>query len=432
MTPRVLIITYYWPPTGGAGVHRWLKFVKYLRAFNWEPIVYTPANPQMPAIDETLLLDIPENLTVIKKNIREPYDLYKKFLGINKNEKINPGFIQEKHKPKIAEKISIWIRGNLFIPDARKFWINPSTKFLLKYLKENKINVIVSSGPPHSLHLIALKLHKKTKIPWLADFRDPWTEIDFYNQLMLTPIANRIHHKMEKKVLTTADRVVTISNNCALNMQKICNRNIDVITNGFDEPDFINNKNIIPDKFRISHIGALNRDRNPDFLWETLSELIDENSGFARDLQIELVGKTDISVMEKIKSCRLLNFTQKIDYLTHNEAVEHEFSAAVLLLLINNTPASEGIAPGKLFEYLATRRPVLCIGPENGDSATIITETNSGKVVPFNDKMKLKKTILELYANFKKGIFVNENSNIQKYQRRELTRQLADLLDSML
>src|SRR5687768_13552946 len=188
MSKKVLIITYYWPPSGGSGVQRWLKFVKYLRDYGWEPIVYTPSNPESPVNDDSLAKDIPSGITILKTEIREPYGLYKKFIGRKKDEKISAAFLTEKKKPKLAERIAVWIRGNFFIPDARKWWIGPSVSFLSDYLSKNKEDAIVSTGPPHSMHLIALGLKNlpapkeslrtgkagKLNIKWLADFRDPW------------------------------------------------------------------------------------------------------------------------------------------------------------------------------------------------------------------------------------------------------------------
>ena len=188
---RVLIISYYWPPSGGAGVQRWLKFSKYLRDFGWEPVIYTPENPESPDVDKSLLKDIPPGIEVIKKQIWEPYDAYKRFIGQKKDEKIQAGFLSEKKRNPLFENISVWIRGNFFIPDARRFWIKPSIRFLIKYLAAHPVNAIVSTGPPHSMHLIALGLKKKLNIPWLADFRDPWTTIDFYHQLHLTRQADK-------------------------------------------------------------------------------------------------------------------------------------------------------------------------------------------------------------------------------------------------
>jgi hypothetical protein len=192
-TRKVLIITYYWPPSGGAGVQRWLKFSKYLRDYDWEPVIYTPENPEAPAIDNSLEKDIPMGIKVIKRPITEPYLAYKRFVGMKLDEKVNAGFLQEKEKPGLLEGIAVWLRGNLFIPDARRFWIRPSAKYLVNYLKAHPVDAIVSTGPPHSMHLIALQVYKKLNIPWLADFRDPWTGIDFYHQLKLTLLADRIH-----------------------------------------------------------------------------------------------------------------------------------------------------------------------------------------------------------------------------------------------
>ena len=206
---KVLIITYYWPPSGGPGVQRWLKFAKYLPEFGYEPIIYTPQNPEAPAIDESLLKDIPEGIEVLKQPIWEPYNWYRQFLG-QKDKKIGSGFVSEKKEPGILHKISVWVRGNFFIPDARRFWIKPSVKYLTKYLKENSVDAVISTGPPHSMHLIGLGLKKQLDINWIADFRDPWTNIDFYQELMLSSWADKKHHDLEKEVLTRADKVVTI------------------------------------------------------------------------------------------------------------------------------------------------------------------------------------------------------------------------------
>ncbi|HKR06499.1 MAG TPA: glycosyl transferase family 1, partial [Bacteroidia bacterium] len=305
---KVLIITYYWPPSGGAGVQRWLKFAKYLREFGWEPVVYTPSNPENPVEDSSLFKDIPANLEVIKTPIWEPYGFYKKFVGRKKEEKINTGFLSEKKKTGFTEKVSVWLRGNFFIPDARKFWIKPSINFLSKYLTENKIDFIVSTGPPHSMHLIALGLKKKFNIPWLADFRDPWTNIDYYKDLMLSKSADKKHHQLEREVLANADLVVSIGNTMneefvrsQLQVDSAQLKKFHVITNGYDEEDLINNGVALDKKFSIAHIGTLVRSRNPEALWKSLSDLITSNSNFESDLEIRLVGKVDASVMELIE-----------------------------------------------------------------------------------------------------------------------------------
>ncbi|MBI3502488.1 MAG: glycosyltransferase family 4 protein [Bacteroidetes bacterium] len=432
---KVLIITYYWPPSGGAGVQRWLKFVKYLREFGWEPIVYTTENPEAPVLDHSLEKDIPENITVLKTKIWEPYNLYKSFIGQKKEEKINAGFLSEKEKPGMAEKISVWIRGNWFIPDARKFWIKPSVKFLAGQLKKNPVNAIVSTGPPHSMHLIALELKKKINIPWLADFRDPWTNIDFYKDLKLTKTADAQHKKLEKEVLQNADKVISIGETISEEFKNILGKQSEkfsVITNGYDEDDLYKGE-IIPDKkFSIAHIGSITPSRNPVALWKTLLELVKENSSFGNDLEIKLVGKADVSVEKSLKEFDLEKFVNKISYLPHSEVAKLQQQAQVLLLLLNNTPNAKGILTGKFFEYLSVKRPILCIGSEDGDAAKIIRETTAGVTCDFSDSKKMQEEILKLYSLYREGKLISYSKGIEKYSRKELTKKLVEILDKVI
>lgn len=429
---RVLIITYYWPPSGGAGVQRWLKFVKYLREFGWEPIIYTPSNPEAPAEDLSLIKDIPDGIEVLKTEIWEPYSYYKKFIGQKSHEKVNAGFLSEKKKPGLAESISVWVRGNFFIPDARKFWIKPSVKYLLKYLKENPVDAIISTGPPHSMHLIAAGIRKNLNIPWLADFRDPWTQIDFFDHLKLTSFAKRIHYRQEKYVLKSADTVVAISQHMAASMEKIAGRPVITINNGFDPADFSDLRSD-PDKvFSLTHVGSLNKDRNPRYLWETLKEICNENPEFVDALKLRFIGKTDIQVFDDLKELGLDKVCEKISYLPHDEVVKQTMKSALLLLLINNTPNSQGIMPGKLFEYLAAKRPILCIGPENGDAAKAIKETNAGYIADFENKTQLKEVILKLWNDFRAGNLYTDASGTDKFSRKYLTQLMAAELNKLI
>ncbi|MFA5782188.1 MAG: glycosyltransferase family 4 protein [Bacteroidales bacterium] len=425
---KVLIITYYWPPSGGAGVQRWLKFVKYLREFNWEPVIYTPENPENPEEDNSLLKDVPDNITILKTPIWEPYNFYKRFIGHKKTQKISAGFLSENKKPKLPEKIAVWIRGNLFIPDARRFWINNSVKYLSDYLAKNKINVIISTGPPHSMHLIALKLKKKLNIPWLADFRDPWTNIDFYKDLKLTNRADKKHRKLEQKVLSNADKVIVISKTMAEDMKRLHNRHYDVITNGYDTEDLQTTTLKMDNKFSLAHIGTMPKTRNPELLWKVLNKLVNEDSQFVSDLEIKLVGKVDYSVVESLKQYNLSDFYNKINYLPHDEVIRIQQQSQVLLLLINNTPNAKMILTGKFFEYLAARRPILCIGPTDGDAAKILFETKAGYISDFDDEETLKKNIIILYSEYKAGILQSHNKGIERFSRKNLTKELAGLM----
>ncbi len=431
---KVLIITYYWPPSGGAGVQRWLKFVKYLREFDWEPVVYTPKNPEAPAIDHSLEKDIPKDLTVIKTKIWEPYSAYKRFVGRKKEDSIKAGFLSEKKNPSLTEKISVWIRGNLFIPDARKFWIKPSVKFLVDYLTKNPVDAVISTGPPHSMHMIALGIKKKLKIPWLADFRDPWTNIDFYDQLMLTKRSDKMHRKLEFEVLDRANKIVTVSHHWAMDFEKLCSKKVEVVTNGFDPDDFMTLEYKKPEKFELVHLGSMNKDRNPENLWKALSGLCRENEALKKDLKINFIGQTDYSVFESLGKYDLTDHAEKIDYLPHQKAMEISANAVVLLLPLNNTPNVDGIIPGKLFEYLALQRPILCIGPEDGDSAKIIRECNTGLTAGFEDEERIKTSVKKFYDEFISDE-VNINSgqiNIHRHSRKKLAGDIAALLNEII
>jgi glycosyltransferase involved in cell wall biosynthesis len=427
---KVLIITYYWPPSGGAGVQRWLKFVKYLREFGWEPIVYTPENPEPPDYDETLLADIPENLTVIRRPVWEPYSIYKRFTGQKKSTRISHGFLKEDNKQGFAEKLAVWVRGNFFIPDARCFWIRPSVKFLSNYLRKNPVDAIVSSGPPHSMHMIALGLKKKLDIPWLADFRDPWTEIDFFDKLRLTKPARNKHRKLERAVLTSADVVVAIGNHLAERLQILGAQKVEVIPNGYDEDDF----NFLPVEigptFSITHVGSLNKDRNPENLWKSIASICVGNEELNQKLRLRFIGKVDFSLKESLAKYGLEKRTEIIPYLPHQEALKLAASSSVLLLIINQTPNQQGILTGKIFEYIAMHRPVLCIGPVYGEASGILTLCNSGETFGYDEEKALEEWIIQAFKNYKDGnLGYIGNKNVSRFSRKYQTAALAQVLN---
>ena len=425
---RVLIITYYWPPSGGAGVQRWLKFVKYLRSFNWEPIVFTVENGEFPVLDYDLIKEIPDGLEVLKVPAWEPYKMYKLFSGKNKNEGINSGFLSEKKGSSFVENISKWIRGNLFIPDARKFWIKPANQFLNQYLQNNPVDVIISSGPPHSTHLIALSLKNTFQIPWFSDFRDPWTNIDFYKDLKLTKTADKKHKKLENDVLVQSDIVLTIGKQLSKELKTLGAKRVEIIENGFDPQDFLDNANHeLDEKFSIAHIGSFTPSRNHTVLWKALSHLVDEQEEFKSKLEIKLIGKVDYSVLQSIKDFGLESYLNKIDYVSHNEVIKHQKTSKLLLLMVNNTPNAKGIITGKVFEYMASKRPILAIGPKDGDLGEILTKTSSGLVCDYDNVENLSSTIWRIF----KGDTKFEN-NISLYSRVELTEKLVNLLNEVI
>lgn len=435
---KTLIISYYWPPAGGPGVQRWLKFVKYLPDFGWEPTVFIPENPSYPIVDETLQKDVPKNLKMIKTKIWEPYQLAEKFGKDNKKFKAGQFDVGENQSWKA--KLSIFVRGNFFIPDARVFWVKPSVEFLEKYLKANQYDVLVTTGPPHSLHLIGLGL--KTKFPdlkWIADFRDPWTEISYYKHLKLTKIADKKHRKLESEVFKNADITLATSYTDAENFRKK-DANAFCITNGFDVDASTalsmteENSKTLPlsnstTKFTLSYIGVLEQLRNPEILWETLNDLVQENADFKNDFQLKFVGRLDDKILQKIESSALKNNLTNLGYQTHDVALKHMQDSSVLLMTNFPQESSKGIIPGKIFEYLATGKTILSFGPKDADVEKILNETKAGKHFGYEEKENLKKFIIESYENWKSGTLNQNAENIEQFSRKNLTQKLVDLMN---
>ena len=421
---KVLIVTYYWPPAGGPGVQRWLKFVKYFRDFNIEPIVYTVKNPNYPIIDESLKKDIPSSVMVLYHPIWEPNNFLSLF---GKKKKESAGFLNP--NPSFFGKLMQYIRANCFIPDARKYWVNPSVNYLEGYLKKYKVDVVITTGPPHSLHLIGLKLKEKLSIKWIADFRDPWTEIDYFHQLPLTAKAIKKHHYLENEVLKKADAILVVGNEMNIKYSKISN-NVITVTNGYDG-DIVDNQTDLDLKFTLTHIGLMNADRNPSMLWEVLKELVKENQDFSNDFRLKLIGKVDACVVREITKTKLSKYVRIIDYMSHNQVIEYQRRSQVLLLIVNNVPSAKGIITGKIYEYLMAKRPILAIAPSSGDLKDIINSTHSGVVVDFEDRDSLKNTILELYSKFKKGKLTVESRNIRQYHRKELTEKVSEIIKDL-
>jgi glycosyltransferase involved in cell wall biosynthesis len=323
------------------------------------------------------------------------------------------------------------VRGNFFIPDARKYWIKPSIKYLTKWLGENKVDAVISTGPPHSMHLIALGLQKKLNLPWLADFRDPWTNIDFYEELRLSARSDRKHHRLERTVLESADVVTTIGKTLDEELKDLGAKNSAVVYNGYDDAD-VASEVALDELFSIAHIGALSPSRNHPILWEALAELSQENPDFAAKLQIKLIGKVDIAALNSIDAVGLTDKIKKIEYLPHSEVVVAQQQAQVLLLLLNDTPNAKGILTGKFFEYMSARRPILAIGHPDGDAAALINETQCGHLAGFDEKEKVKGQIETLFKAYKAGELTVNSKHIEQFTRRNLAGKIATLLENIV
>ncbi len=369
---RVLIITYYWPPNGGAGVYRWLKLSKLLPEHGWQPVIYTPENPELVADDPGLLRDVRSGIEVIKHPITEPFNLYKRFTGRSAKERVQTGFLSEKKQGGWKEAFALWVRSNFFIPDARVWWVRPSVKFLKDHLAKHPVDAILSTGPPHSMHLIALGLKRALGVKWIADFRDPWTNIDYYGQLKLTGWADARHKRLEGEVLREADRVLCVSWHWADDLRKLGAGNVEVVTNGYDPDDLPMVAEPVDDAFSLVHIGSLSPSRNAPELWKALKKLCEEDPDFSAKFKLRFVGPVDHTIAESVAEAGLGAHLERMGRVTHEEAMRHMQRARALLLLVNDTPNLMGILPGKLFEYVSTGRPVLAVGPVEGDVSRVL------------------------------------------------------------
>ncbi len=469
---RVLIITYYWPPSGGSGVQRWLKMSKYLPENGWEPIIYTPLNPELNSLDESLEKEVSPNIIVIKRKIKEPYKLYKFLSGKKKGANIKANAIDITHtkdsnsKKNILKKaisnISIYIRGNFFIPDPRCWWIKPSVRFLKKWLKENKIDAIISTGPPHSMHLIAKSLHLSTNIPWLADFRDPWSRIFWFKHLKLSKKELEKHRRLELSVLKEADRVVVVSEQIKLDYLSdikylneraklrdsttsthIDENKIEIVTNGFDPADFNEklNKDLFvysqdierdyKDKFIIAHTGLLTDSANPTIVWEALGEFVVNNLEFAKDLKIILMGQTDNQAKNDIKKFGLEKYVENMGYAEHSKCVAWQKRGNLLLLPLRKEKEAVAILTGKFFEYLASKSPILAIGPKESNLGDIIRETKSGEINEYTDINGVREYINRIYLKFKKGESKNGEHDIERFSRVWCSARIAEVLNKI-
>ena len=422
---KALIITYYWPPAGGPGVQRWLKFVKYLPEFNIDPVVFIPKNPNYPIIDESFASEVSKDITIINHPINEPYK-WAGFFSNKSSKTISKGIISEEQEQSFIEKVMLYVRGNFFIPDARIGWVKPSVSFLLDYIKKEGIETIITTGPPHSVHLIGLQLKQKLDIKWLADFRDPWTTIGYHKQLKLTSASKAKHKSFEKQVLNSSNQIIVTSFVTKQEFKNMTNKPIEVITNGYDDDaavDFI-----MDTKFTLSHIGSLLSKRNPEILWRVLNELISENDDFSKDFQLNFIGSISKKVLESIKNFNLSNYINEVGYLSHKEAIINQKKSQLLLLIEIDSEDTKCIIPGKLFEYMVSNRPIVAIGPKDSDVEKIIKETNTGHYFNYSDYESLKRIILEHYKAFQNKTLQSHPIGLQKYHRKALTKSLANLL----
>ena len=448
---RLLIITYYWPPAGGSGVQRWVKFAKYLPQEGWQPVIYTPENPEYTAVDHTLEAEIPHSTEIIRRPITEPYNVYRKLMGKGASTDMKtltapaiPGEAKESlasasggavteissgHKS-FKQRLSLWIRGNLFVPDPRVGWVKPSVRFLKKYLAEHPVDAIVTTGPPHSMHLIGERLHKELGIPWIPDFRDPWSRMYYLKHLPMTRCTWRRLRRMEQSVLDGCSTVLAVTPLVQEEFQAQTSTPVAMITNGYDGGDF--DQAVEPDGFfNVVHTGLLAADGNPTVFWKVLGEKALEEPSFKAALRLRLVGKVDREVYDAIAAAGLKDNVVDLGYRDHLAAVREQMAASILLLPLRNDPEYRPILPGKLFEYLASRRPVLGIGQEDGAMARVLADTGAGFTAGWDNQDAMRAFIDTAWKQYNAGGVPPVGGDIARFSRRNLTHELAVLLDKV-
>ncbi len=422
---RVLIITYYWPPSAGSGVQRWLKFAKYLPEFGWEPVIFTPENPDFELKDPSLEKDISPQLEVIKFPIWEPYHIFRRLKSQKSGDTAK---VLEKKDKSWTDKFGIWLRANAIIPDPRIFWVKPSVGFLEQSIRKGDYQAIITTGPPHSMHLIGLQLHQKTGVPWLADFRDPWSTWEFLDTLPMLSWAHKRHLELEQQVLTKANAISTISPTFQKDLKKLADREVHLLTNGFDTSDFPaqSEENKLKEKeIEIVYSGVIDAIRNPLPFLKAFKKAYEASK---KSVRLRFVGKVSITVEEYVKNDNWLSsHVEFVGYVSHQRVFEYYQAADILLLILTTTKNAQGNIPGKLFEYMASGKTIVGLGDPKGDAASIIHQAQAGKVFAA-DKVGDMAAFLQGFNAF---IQPSSPFSIEQFSRKNLSRQLAEILDKL-
>jgi len=423
---KVLIITYYWPPSGGAGVQRWLKFAKYLPEFGWQPVILTvdPQYASYPQRDESLSAEVGADCLVYTTRSFELYNLYKL---ISRKKEVPYGGFANESKESLFQKVSKFLRGNFLLPDPRKGWNKYALKKAIELIQKFSIDTVVTTSPPHSTQLIGLELKKRYKtIRWIADLRDPWTDIYYYNQFKHTALARKIDRNYERQVVENADLLISVSEDvkrifAEKSVLPIGSKTV-VIPNGFDSEDF-QVTNFSPEARKvITYTGTISEAYDVDSLLLAMQQL---GAEWREELQIRFVGKVPPTIASRFRETGFE--VELVGYVDHQRSIEYLFQSDLLLLVIPKVANNRGILTGKFFEYLASQKPVLAIGPVDGDLAQIIAETSCGKIFDYTDADGMKQFIISELSRPKTSA-ISEKAN--QYSRKELTRKLVSCLES--
>ncbi|HIO68379.1 MAG TPA: glycosyl transferase family 1 [Flavobacteriales bacterium] len=431
---KVLVITYYWPPAAGPGVQRFLKFCKYLPEFGWEPVVLTVEAGSYSSKDASLDEDIVSGLSVYKTKTFEPFTIYNKLRG-SKGNTVPVSLMGIKKDKRLIQRLSLYVRANFFVPDARKGWKSYALKAVDQIMSEHDISAIITTGPPQSTHLIGLAIKKKLGIPWLADFRDPWTTV-YYNKFFpRTASTERKDKSMEDEVLSHADAVVAVSSGLGAEFKDRANK-VEIIYNGFDHEDIPEAQSETSDFFTLEYIGNLKPNQNPEQLWSALGELIEDEDGFKDFFRLNITGNIDKYLADDLTNkYRLGPILDIIPYVSHQEAVERMVKTSLLLFVVPEADNNHLIITGKLFEYMASKTPILSIGPTDGDAAKLLKEAERDEMLAYNAKDEIKEQILSQFISWKDGgkmQWKHANSDLNKFSRKHLTEKLGNVLTAIV
>ena len=427
---KVLIITYHWPPSGGISVLRCLKFAKYLRDFGWEPVIYTAKDPAYQYYDYNNEKDVPDGIEIHKIKISEPINAFKKLSGRKKEAPMQEiTSVSAKKRSKIDE-FAMWVRGNFFIPDARCRWIKPSVKYLKKYLENNHIDAILTDGPTHTNTVIGMRVSQHFGIPWLADFQDPWTQVDYYAKMHIGKRADRKHKALEQEVFRTASKLTIASPTWKTDLESIGAKDVSVIYYGYDEDDFQNYRIQKDEHFTFFHGGLLGSDRNPENFIRALQRLRKELPQQGANIRIRLAGEVDLSVANLIEECGLNDVTTYLGMIPRAE-VYNEFSKASMLLLpINKAANAKGRIPGKLFEMLRSGKPILVFGPNDGDVKSIVEEKKRGKSFDYDQAYDIYTYLHSSIISGSVSEF-DHNGDVSEFSNKLITKKIAHYLDEI-
>ena len=432
----ILLVVFYWPPAGGVSSQRWLKMTKYLAAAGHKVTVIAGTENLFPIIDDSLAIQVPDTIEVHRVNMWDPRFIYS---WLSKNSKKRRGAEKEKIDAMLhlknrswKQQLMLWIRANFFIPDARAPWIRPAFKKAVQIIKKDDFDFVVSSGPPHSVHIVARKIKKQFRIKWISDFRDPWMDIGYLDKMPMTKWADLKHRRLERAVVRESDGVVLVSDHWKEKYDEFKPNHSMVIYNGFDSPDFGDIEVTVPATFTIGYVGRIDLDRHVPILWDAIEEIRMEDEAFQNDFHFKFVGPIDTAVKDDIDGRSIKSEITYIPFVSHHEALQHMVDSTVLLLVINqHEENAKGRMTSKIFEYLAARRPILMLGPKSSDPAKLLMKTQGGLVAPSNDKHLIKEAIRRLYQDFKNGRYQPNSVNLQSYSRSKLTEQFIEFMHQM-